>query len=118
MRGRILFVAGIAAGYVVGARAGRSAYDSVVERVKGIAGNPTVVKAGEKARQTLEEKAPQVADAAGKAASTVASAASAASAAKEAGQASQEDSAPDAASEEAPKPTPPAAPQSPAGSAA
>lgn len=111
MRGRILFVAGIAAGYIVGARAGRSAYDSVVERVKGIAGNPTVVKAGEKAKQTLEEKAPQVADAAGKAAAT---AASAASAAKEAGEASQEDSA----SEEAPKPTPPTDSQSPAGSAA
>lgn len=111
MRGRILFVAGIAAGYIVGARAGRSAYDSVVERVKGVAGNPTVVKAGEKAKQTLEEKAPKVADAASKAAST---AASAASAAKEAGASSEKDSATD----DAPKPTPPTDPQSPAGSAA
>ena len=107
MRGRILFVAGIAAGYVVGARAGRSAYDSVVERVKGIAGSPTVQKAGEKAKQTLEEKAPKVADAAEKAAAT---AASAASAAKEAGEASDED--------EVPEPTPSPTPQAPSDSAA
>ena len=97
MRKRLLFVAGIAAGYVIGARAGRPAYDAVVERFNGFTSNPTVTKVGEKAKQTLEEKAPAVADVVGKATSTVAGAAAAAS------DAGAESSSED----ESPKPAPP-----------
>jgi hypothetical protein len=102
MRGKLLFAAGIATGYVVGARAGRSAYDSVVERVKGVAGNPKVKQVGEKAKTTLEEKAPKLADVAEKAASTAAGAAAAAS---EAGADSSDASSSEPASA-APKPVP------------
>ena len=76
---RLVFVVGIAVGYVVGARAGRPAYDAVVERFRGIAQNPTVVKAGGTAKKTLEEKAPKVAQVVEEAASTVSGAAAAAS---------------------------------------
>lgn len=78
MRGRILFVAGLAVGYVVGARAGRPAYEAVVERVHGIAGSDTVQHAGAKAKQVLEETAPGVAGAAEQVAATATAAASAA----------------------------------------
>jgi hypothetical protein len=78
MRGRILFVAGIAAGYVIGARAGRPAYDAVVERVYALSGDRRVQQVGDRVRSTLEEKAPRVADVAEKAAAAVTGAASAA----------------------------------------
>lgn len=106
MRGKILFVAGLAAGYIVGARAGRPAYDAVVERVKGVAGSDQVHQVADKAKQTLEEKAPKVADVAEKAAST---ASDAASSAKDAGEAAD----PDSTSDAAPKPSKP----TPSGSA-
>jgi hypothetical protein len=92
MRGKILFVAGLAAGYVVGARAGRPAYEAVVERVQGIAGSDRAKRVGAKAKQTLEEKAPKVADVAEKAASSVSDVAAAA---KDAGAAADDSAADD-----------------------
>lgn len=106
MRRRILFVVGIAVGYIVGARAGRPAYDAVVERVKGVSGNPKVQQVAEKAKDTLEEKAPQVAAVAKQAAETTAAAASAA---KEAGESA------DAEAGTTPEPTPPPASTGPTG---
>jgi hypothetical protein len=87
---RILFVIGLAVGYVVGARAGRPAYDAVVERVKGAAGSDQAHQVAEKAKQVLEEKAPKVADVAEKAAAT---ATGTASAAKDAGAAADSETA-------------------------
>lgn len=116
MRGKLLFVAGIATGYIIGARAGRPAYDAVVERFQGLSGNPTVKKVGEKAKATLEDKAPKVADVVEKAADTAASAASAASEAGSAGDSSESDDAGSASSDgaaETPKPSAPKASTTP-----
>ena len=78
MRGKLLFVAGLAAGYVIGARAGRPAYDAIAERVQGAAASPEVQEVGRKAKETLEEKAPRVAAVAEQVAGTAAGAAEAA----------------------------------------
>lgn len=87
MRGRLLFVAGIVAGYIVGARAGRPAYDAIVARVSGTARNPKVQEAGAKAKAAFEERAPAVAERVEQVAAT---ASAAASAAKDAGDAASE----------------------------
>jgi hypothetical protein len=79
MRGKLLFVAGLAAGYVVGARAGRPAYDAIAERIRGAAQNPTVRQVGRKAKEAVEEQAPQVAAVAGTVAGVASGAADAAS---------------------------------------
>jgi hypothetical protein len=79
MRGRLLFVAGLAAGYVVGARAGRPAYDAIAERLHGVADSPTVHDATQRAKGVLEDKAPKVAAVAEQVAATTAGAAEAAS---------------------------------------
>ncbi|GAA2753740.1 hypothetical protein [Amnibacterium kyonggiense] len=106
MRGTILFVVGLAAGYVVGARAGRPAYEALTERLGTARDNPTVQRVGETAKATLEEKAPQVADVAEKAASTVqGAAAAAADAAKPADAASP--GVEDDGGTDAPTPAPP-----------
>lgn len=124
MRGKLLFVAGLAAGYVIGARAGRPAYDAIAERVQGAAANPKVQEIGRKAKETIEEKAPQVAAVAEQVAGTASGAAEAvakASTPEEDAPASDdsdaaESDAKDDASESgddagsAPKPGPPATP--------
>jgi hypothetical protein len=98
MRGKLLFAAGIAAGYVIGARAGRPAYDAVLQRISGFTAKPPVVRGAEQAKQTLEDTAPAVADVVEQAASI---AAGAAAAAREAGARASED-APEPASSKAP----------------
>ena len=45
MRYRVTFVAGFAAGYVLGARAGRERYEQVTKLIQRAAGNPAVQKA-------------------------------------------------------------------------
>lgn len=107
MRGKLLFVAGLAAGYVIGARAGRPAYDAVVERVQGFRANPTVQKVGTTAKEKLEEKAPKVADTLEKAAKTTTEAAQAAAAATDGTEQSTEDAPSPSKRSPAPKPTPP-----------
>ena len=92
MRGKLLFVAGLAVGYVVGARAGRPAYDQVVERVRGAVSDPKVQEVAQKAKATLEEKAPAVASVTEKVAGTAAGAASAAAQAEAPAEESAEDS--------------------------
>jgi hypothetical protein len=45
MRYRATFVAGLAVGFIVGARAGRERYDQIVKFSKQVAGHPAVQKA-------------------------------------------------------------------------
>ncbi|WP_375389260.1 YtxH domain-containing protein [uncultured Amnibacterium sp.] len=78
MRGKLLFAAGLVGGYVLGARAGRPAYEAIAERVRSTAADPKVQKVVSKAKDAVEEKAPQVAAAAGLVSGTVAGAAEAA----------------------------------------
>ena len=44
MRYRVMFIAGFAVGFVVGARAGRERYDQIVTYTKKVAGHPAVQK--------------------------------------------------------------------------
>jgi hypothetical protein len=45
MRGKILFLGGLAAGFVLGSRAGRQAYDEIVRNARRVRDNPTVQEA-------------------------------------------------------------------------
>lgn len=75
MKGKILFVAGAAVGYVLGARAGRGAYVKIKDRAEGIWENPSVQKGVKQAESFVKENAPvvgsKVKDAASSAASAV-----------------------------------------------
>ena len=44
MRYRVMFIAGFAVGFVVGARAGRERYEQIVTYTKSVAGHPAVQK--------------------------------------------------------------------------
>lgn len=50
----LTFAAGMAAGYVLGTRAGRERYDQIVQSVRTWSGSPTVVRAQEKAKNLVE----------------------------------------------------------------
>src|SRR5581483_11314620 len=45
MRGKMMFLGGLAAGFVLGSRAGRQAYDELVRNVQKVRENPTVQEA-------------------------------------------------------------------------
>jgi hypothetical protein len=45
MRGKVMFLGGLAAGFVLGSRAGRQAYDRLVAGAKQVAEQPTVREA-------------------------------------------------------------------------
>ncbi|MCU1529749.1 MAG: hypothetical protein JWP75_3512 [Frondihabitans sp.] len=60
MKGKILFVAGLAAGYVVGARAGRQSYERIKSRAESVWHDPNVQKGVTKAEDFVVEKAPIV----------------------------------------------------------
>jgi hypothetical protein len=45
MRGKLMFLGGLAAGFVLGARAGRERYEELVERARKIKEHPTVQEA-------------------------------------------------------------------------
>ncbi|WP_187271853.1 hypothetical protein [Aeromicrobium terrae] len=55
----MLLIAG-AAGYVLGARAGRERYDQIKEHADRLVNNPTVQKAASDAKDVVAEKAPVV----------------------------------------------------------
>lgn len=68
MRYKAVFVMGLAAGYVLGARAGRQRYEQIKRMGKSISSNPTVrhttdtaqaqaMHLGERARRAAQEKA-------------------------------------------------------------
>lgn len=60
MKGKILFVAGLAAGYVVGARAGRQSYEKIKSRAENVWHDPAVQKNVHKAEDFVAENAPIV----------------------------------------------------------
>jgi hypothetical protein len=45
MRGKLMFLGGLAAGFVLGSRAGRQAYDELVRTAKQVKESPTVQEA-------------------------------------------------------------------------
>jgi hypothetical protein len=51
MGNRIMFVAGLAVGYVLGAQAGRERYDQIVKMSQQVAQHPTVQKATQKTQE-------------------------------------------------------------------
>jgi hypothetical protein len=61
MRYRLTFVAGLAVGYVFGARAGRERYERLREKAQRLAENPAVRNATESAVQTSREAASKAA---------------------------------------------------------
>jgi hypothetical protein len=60
MKGKILFVAGAAVGYVLGARAGRGAYIKIKDRAGDLWENPSVQKTVHQAEDFVKENAPVV----------------------------------------------------------
>lgn len=59
---RLVFIAGAAAGYVLGTRAGQQRYDQLKAKAEKVWGSEPVQQKVEVARQTLAEKAPVVAE--------------------------------------------------------
>ncbi|PZE27978.1 YtxH domain-containing protein [Curtobacterium sp. MCBD17_028] len=57
----MLFIAGIALGYVLGARAGRSSYERIRTRAQGVWSDPKVQKGLHDAEGFVKDKAPVVA---------------------------------------------------------
>jgi hypothetical protein len=58
MRGRILFVAGVALGYVLGTRRGRQGYVELKDRAQSLWRSPQVQTTVHKAQAVIEDKAP------------------------------------------------------------
>jgi hypothetical protein len=50
----LTFAAGLAAGYVLGTRAGREKFDQIVQQVRKVGAHPTVVQAQEKAKDLID----------------------------------------------------------------
>ncbi|MBB1245831.1 YtxH domain-containing protein [Streptomyces durbertensis] len=61
MRHRLIFVAGIAVGYVLGARAGRERYEQLREKARQITENPAVRNTVESAAQNGRQAASRAA---------------------------------------------------------
>jgi hypothetical protein len=62
MRGKILFVAGLGLGYVLGTRAGREKYDQLKAAALKVWNDPRVQKQVDAAQDFVKDKAPEVAD--------------------------------------------------------
>ena len=62
MRGKILFVAGLAVGYVVGTRAGREKYEELRTAAMKVWNDPRVQKQVDAAQDFVKDKAPEVAE--------------------------------------------------------
>lgn len=73
---KVIFVAGVAIGFVAGSAAGREPFDQIKAQVMGIATDPEVRRkvseGADKAKATVQEQAPVVADKAKDAASSAA----------------------------------------------
>ena len=61
MKGKILFVAGLAAGYVLGAKAGRQRYEQIKTRASELWNNPGVQERVGQVEEFVKDKAPDVA---------------------------------------------------------
>lgn len=62
MRGKVLLVVGLAAGYVLGARAGRERYNQMKLQARKLWNDPRVQKQVKTAEQFAKDKAPEVVD--------------------------------------------------------
>jgi hypothetical protein len=60
---KLTLLAAGAAGYVLGARAGRERYEQIADGARRFAGNPKVQAAAERAQETVAQQAPVVASA-------------------------------------------------------
>jgi hypothetical protein len=81
MKNRLLFIAGLATGYVVGSRAGRSAYTTLTERLRTIRSSDAVQSAVGSVTHAVQEKAPGLTAAVSQVAETTAAVADAAASA-------------------------------------
>ena len=68
MKGKILFGAGIAAGYVLGSRSGRAAYEKLKARAAALWESQPVQDKVTAATEAVKEKAPEVSEQLGEAA--------------------------------------------------
>lgn len=68
MKSKLLLGIGLAAGYVLGSRSGRAAYEKIKARATGIWESEPVQQKVAAATETIKEKAPEVADQLGEAA--------------------------------------------------
>lgn len=62
MRGKILFLVGLAIGYVFGTKAGRERYQQIRDTAKNLWENPTVQSGVTRAEQYVRSAAPEVVD--------------------------------------------------------
>ena len=60
MRGRILFVIGLGAGYVLGAKAGRQRYEQIASAADKVWNSPSVTKQRHEVQHFVETKAPKL----------------------------------------------------------
>ncbi|ROR65503.1 hypothetical protein [Agrococcus jenensis] len=60
MRGRILFVIGLGAGYVLGAKAGRQRYEQIASTADKLWNSPSVKKQRHEVQHFVETKAPKL----------------------------------------------------------
>jgi hypothetical protein len=59
MAGKLSFIVGLGAGYVVGARSGRERYDQIAAKAQELWRNPRVQEKAGQAQQVVQEKAGQ-----------------------------------------------------------
>ncbi|WP_035877856.1 hypothetical protein [Cryobacterium sp. MLB-32] len=57
MRGRLLFLAGLATGYLIGSRAGRRAYDRLTTKAREVWGDPNLQRVVAQTEQAAREAA-------------------------------------------------------------
>ena len=62
MKGKILFVAGLGLGYVLGTRAGREKYEELRQAALKVWNDPRVQKQVDNVEDFVKDKAPEVAD--------------------------------------------------------
>jgi hypothetical protein len=62
VKGKILFVAGLAVGYVLGAKAGRQRYEQIKTRAEKLWNSPGVQERVEQVGDFVKDKAPDVAE--------------------------------------------------------
>lgn len=63
MKGKILFIAGLGIGYVLGTRAGRERYEQLTAQVARLWNDPRVQKQVDAVEEYVKDKAPEVAEA-------------------------------------------------------
>jgi hypothetical protein len=61
MRGKILFLVGLAVGYVLGTKAGRERYEQIRSRAKGVWESEPVQRQVDRAGDFVRDRAPEVA---------------------------------------------------------